>query len=379
MDTLFICLITIGIIWAIWQSNENRTKAEKDTRILGLRKPKKYDSFGRESCSQFREECSKHSIDVDYTNMPNLCTYLRILERKGMHIELAKDGLTRYKTFTEEEYNEVESFRKKWDRIVFSPYITADDFCDCILGIMVAHGLDASRIKSLSDFKGNDGIIKTRDSFFIFRALHIMHYHILIRKNSPESGKYEVTKTKQLFEIGKCLNEEIYELKPLEELANIFIGKKISDSYITTEGNYPTIIYMENIGSSSSGLKCVRYGTYIDDGHIILGLKSPFDMNIWNKEAVITEDIIGIEVNTHIISCEYLFLLLRLMCHRFHINGVLKINVDDLKKNDIVVLPLNIQYEIIRKGMPVKNDAEQLEKVFSSYNEAYPLLRLVSK
>ena len=131
--------------------------------------------------------------------------------------------------------------------------------------------------------------------------------------------------------------------------------------------------------SGSYNLKCSQYGAYINDGCIVLCTLPPFDMNIWNDEAAIAEGVIGIEVNTHIINCEYLFLYLKLMFHKLLENGAKKINLEDLRQENIVVVPAHIQREIIKKGVPVRNDIQQLENIFSSYNETYPLLRLMSK
>lgn len=379
MDALFICLIVVGAVWAWNQHCKNLSEDRKYARILGLRKPHKYDDFERKACEQFREECKKHSIGVDYTNMPNLCTYLRILERKGMHLELVKDGLTRYDVSPEEKYIGTESWQKQWGRIIFSPAIDEEDFCTCIQFIMVAHKLNESKNKCIEDFTGNDGYIKSKDSFFIYRALHIMHYHILIRDNDKDMKKYEISKYKQLMEITECPPDDVYKLIKLENLADIIEGCEIGESHIRTEGDYPSIIYIDNILSGTSGLRCAGRGAHVDNSYIVIGTEPPFDMNIWNEKAVIAENVIGIEVNTHIINCEYLYLFLKLMFHKLHVNGVDKIRVKHLKKENIAVVPYWIQREIIKKGMPVKDDVEKLEAVFSSYNEAYPLLRLYSK
>lgn len=378
MDALFICLIVVGLVWAWNQHCKNLSEDRKYTRILGLRKPHKYDGFERKACEQFREECEKHSIGVDYTNMPNLCTYLRILEKKGMHLEFVKDGLVRYDVSPEEKLIGTETWQKRWSRIIFSPNVDAEDFCDCIRFILVAHKLNESKIKCMGD-KDSFGYIKSKDSFYIYRALHIMHYHILIRENDPDLKNYEISQYKQLMEITECPNDNINKLMRLENLADIIEGYNISESNIRTEGDYPSIIYSDNILSGTSDLKCTGRGAHVDDGCIVIGTEPPFNMGIWSEKAVIAENVIGIEVNTHIINCEYMYLFLKLMFHKLHVNGVDKIRVKHLKKENIAVVPYRIQREIIRKGMPVKDDAKKLEAVFSSYNEAYPLLRLYSK
>lgn len=206
-----------------------------------------------------------------------------------------------------------------------------------------------------------------------------MHYHILIRKNDTDLKEFEIKSSKQLMENDKRPIDNTYELIPLENLANIIEGRRVSESYIKTEGNYPPIIYTDNIMSGSYNLKCSRYGAYINDGCIVLGMLPPFEMNIWNEEAAIAEGVIGIEVNTHIVNCEYLLLYLKLMFHKLLENGAQKIKIEELRQVNIVVVPAHIQREIIKKGVPVKDDSEKLEAVFSCYNEAYPLLQLISK
>lgn len=187
-------------------------KIRKKARILELRKPRKYDDYERKSCEQFREECHRNSIDVDYTNMPNLCTDLRILEMKDMHLELVKDGLVRY-DYSNKKNFDVEAWIQKWDKIVFSPNIGAENFCKCIRTIMKAHGFDEYQNTTIPSFKGNDGLIKSHDSFFMFRALHIMHYHILIRKNNPRLKDFEISYPQQMLEKGGYPIDDVYETK----------------------------------------------------------------------------------------------------------------------------------------------------------------------
>lgn len=374
MWSIITYIAIAGIIWVIVRGVNNVMKAEKTTRILGLRKPREYDDFERKSCNQFREECRKHSIDVDCRNMPNLCTYLRILEMKGMHIELIKDGLVRY-DYSDKNKFDTEAWIQKWNRIVFSPNISAENICKCIRTIMKTHGLSEFENRAVPSFPGNDGLIKPNDSFFIFRALHMMHYLILIQENNVQSKAFEINNPKLLLEKNGCPVDDVHELKPLKELANVKTGIKIWESDIRTIGNYPPIIYLHNILAGPSELKYYGGATEIDTDFIVLGLKPPFDMKIWEEQAVIAEGIAGIEVTVPFIHCEYLFLFLKLVCHKFLIDGANEIKEDNLKAIDIVVIPTHIQREIIRKGMPVKDDIEQLKSVFNYYHQSYPLLR----
>ena len=240
---------------------------------------------------------------------------------------------------------------------------------------MKAHGFGEIQNTTVESFKGNDGVIKPHDSFFMFRALHIMHYHILIRKNNPQLKDFEISHPKQMLEKGECFIDDVYETKVLKDLANVEVGIKIWDRDIRTVGNYPHIIYMHNILTGPSDVKYYGGATDVDTDIIIMGLKAPFDMNICNERAFIAEGIAAIEVTAPAIYCEYLFLFLKLICYKLNNNGTDEIKEDDLKAIDIVVLPAHIQREIIRKGMPIKDDLKQLEAVFDSYKEDYPVLQ----
>lgn len=293
-------------------------------------------------------------------------------------MELIKDGLVRY-DYSDKNNFDTEAWIQKWNKIVFSPNISAEDFCKCIQTIMKTHGFSEFENRTKPSFPRNDGLIKPNDSFFIFRALHIMHYLILIRENNVQSKAFEINNPKQLLEKNSCPVDDVHELKPLKELANVKTGVKLLESDIRTIGNYPPIIYLHNILTGPSELKYYGGATEIDTDFIVLGLKPPFDIKLWEERAVIAEGIAGIEVTNPIIHCEYLFLFLILVCHPFCINGANEIKEDDLKLIDIVVVPPHIQREIIRKGMPVKNDWEQLKNVFDNYCESYPLLRAIFK
>lgn len=373
---IVICIVVI----AVYSANQASNFAES-VAILGMRMPKNWDSYEKKGSEQFKDECHKHSISTDAYNMANVCTYLRILERKGLHLELIKDSTVRYRP-KEGKYLGTEEWQDKWTRIVFSPHISGKAFCECIRTIMAAHNFSESENNVQPYVKGLDGMIKEKDSFFIYRALYIMRYNILIKENDSSLKDYEVNSPNILIERGKPTTifsypkDETCVVKTIAQSTTIEKGFEIRENYITSEGNYPKIIYIENILSKDSGLKS-KSGLKVTDGNIILALKSPFDIRLMKEEAVIAENIIKIEITDNSISGEYLYLFLKLLCHRFIKNGVNDIKVEDLRAIDIVVAPSHIQREIIKKGMSVKNNAEQLEAVFSSYYETYPSFRLV--
>lgn len=379
MWTIVISLAVIGLFLLLYKVAQNEIKAEKAGHILTLRKPRMYDDYQKKSCNQFRDECKKHAIDVSYINMPNICTYLRILERKGMHIELVKDGLVRYTNNPKEEFTGSEDWIRYWDRIIFSPSINEEDFCACILQIMSMHRFSVYQNNVIPRVKGLHGMIHPGDSFFIFRALHIMHYQILIRENNPALKEYEISHRKQISFSEKAFPiKNVHEVKHLKELAKVEEGYKIWEHNITTIGNHRPIVYPENILSQPSGLKYKSGGTDVDADIIVLGLKAPFDMKIWNERAIIAEGIASIEITGHDISCEYLYLYLKLMCYKLRANGTNDLTIKELEDMEIVVIPSHIQREIIKTGMSVKDDAMQLDAIFTSYQEAYPLIKNIA-
>ena len=374
---IFIICIVAVIIYSLNQA----AKFAASVVILGMRMPKKWDSYENKGSQQFKDECHKHSISTDAYNMANVCTYLRILERKGLHLELIKDSTVRYKP-KEEEYLGSQEWQDKWTRIIFSPHISGEAFCECIRTIMAAHNFSESDNNVQPYVKGLDGKIKVKDSFFIYRALYIMRYNILIKENDSALKNYEVDSPKTLIERGKPSTifsypkDETCAVKRLSSITTIKEGYEILASNIMSVGNYPPIIYIENISSGNSSLMS-KGGQSVTDGNIILGLKYPFDIKLMNDNAVIAENIISFEIKDNTIRSEYLFLYLKLLCHRYIKNGVKEIKVEDLKHTDIVILPSHIQSEIIKKGIPINNNAEQLETVFSNYYETYSQLRLV--
>lgn len=374
---IFIICIVAVIIYSLNQA----AKFAASVVILGMRMPKKWDSYENKGSQQFKDECHKHSISTDAYNMANVCTYLRILERKGLHLELIKDSTVRYKP-KEGEYLGSQEWQDKWTRIIFSPHISGEAFCECIRTTMAAHNFSESDNNVQPYVKGLDGKIKVKDSFFIYRALYIMRYNILIKENDSALKNYEVDSPKTLIERGKPSTifsypkDETCAVKRLSSITTIKEGYEILASNIMSVGNYPPIIYIENISSGNSGLMS-KGGQSVTDGNIILGLKYPFDIKLMNDNAVIAENIISFEIKDNTIRSEYLFLYLKLLCHRYIKNGVKEIKVEDLKHTDIVILPSHIQSEIIKKGIPINNNAEQLETVFSNYYETYSQLRLV--
>ena len=114
MSLIIVCLIAISINWILKQKNNEIVEVEKNNEKLGLRKPRMYDGYAGDTCEQFKNECRKHSM-IEY-HMPNLCTYLRILERKNMHLELVKDGQVRY-GYSRDEYIDSDPWGKKWNRL----------------------------------------------------------------------------------------------------------------------------------------------------------------------------------------------------------------------------------------------------------------------
>lgn len=358
-------------------------------KILGLRKPCENDDFSEKGIAQFRHECKKCAIDVSESRMPNICTYIRVLEMKGMHIEFVKDSEVKYQS-VEGNYLGSEAWQNKWERIIFSSSISGSEFCKCVKLIMEAHNFNES-CNALSS-KESSGRIVTDDSYYIYRALYIMHYNIVIKKDDSILKSYEINNSLELAEIAKpevvlsVPKDETCYIKSLKTVSNVLYGHDVYARDISTDWKLIGIIYPDNIETQKIKLFTsvwgdgYRYYSKIKNGDIILGKKSPFTMNICTKkEAVIAGNVIGISTKDELIATEYLFLFIKLLCNQYKVNGVYELSEKAFMETNIVIVPPHIQREIIKKGMPVKDDAEQLESVFSSYNEAYPMLRLVSK
>lgn len=161
---------------------------KKATLIVGMRTPGTFDNYQDKGKKQFETECRNNSISID--NYVNICHLLPVLDMRNYHIELIKDGLETYSN-EDNQYIGSHEWQKKWSKIIFSSKISSKEFCDCIRAIMAAHNF-TERDNSIDNSITLDGKIKEKESFFIFRALHIMHYNIKIRTYSLEYEKLNV-------------------------------------------------------------------------------------------------------------------------------------------------------------------------------------------
>ena len=341
-------------------------------RILGLKIPKEYGGYAREASGLFQRECVKHSIGVNWNSIPDIFVYLRVLSMKGLHLELAKDD--RYVQYhpIEGEYLGTTAWQNKWNRIIFSSSITKVHFSMCIRKIMDAHNI-TDQLESVYGIK-----IDLYDSLFIFRILHVMNYKLLVKENSSTLLDYEISMPSDFEEKQPYPQSNDHYLKLLSDLVAFSIGREVSAPNIRLEGRYDEIIYLDNIVSKRPDLKATS-GVKINGGSIVLGLKFPFDIKIWNKEAFIAENVIGIEVKDDTINYEYLYLLLKLQCYKYRTRRVSEIDLRMLQEIEIVVIPSYVQHEIIEKCRPFGDDVERIKDVLKNYEEEYPLLGLVSK
>lgn len=108
----------------------------KAVEISGMRMPKKYDSFSEKGKEQYIKECRKNQLNVD--NYPNICTMIPVLDLKGFHIELIKNGMDKI-NFSDNEELASLNWHQKYDKIIFDSNISGTEFCNCIREIMKAH------------------------------------------------------------------------------------------------------------------------------------------------------------------------------------------------------------------------------------------------
>lgn len=388
---ILVLLIVAGMHGASQKMNAHEILNVK-TRHIEKGRLISNEYFAREEIQRFFDECKRHSIRLrTYSvlfgySVPDIATYPQKLSWEGLHIELIKEGLVRYKR-NRNEYLGSPTWQKKWSHIIFSSNIRDKEFCKCIKVIMDAHSYSETDNINVEN-KYGDGKIKVESSEAIFRALYAMRYYIVFKENRSELEELEISNANQLKE--RLPSDFILPYYPkdndctIEKLSDLaYISKGCNSIYnydgTVTKGDYYKILCLKENRICEHETYMVKTGVDVFEGYIVLGLNNPFDIKIWESYSAISEGIVSIGVKGYKVKCEYLFLFLKLMCHKLKVNGADKMDVEALKATNIIVVPAHIQREIIKKGMPVKHDAEQLEAVFSSYNEAYPMLRLISK
>lgn len=313
---IYILVVVIMIVFFVfYYSHKWRIHS-----ALGLRNPSKYDGYEKKGEMQFRDECARFSISTDAHNTPNLCSIIPVLNMKGLHLEFVKDGNEIYR-LRKNKYIGSDEWQEKWRKIIFSPTITSVEFCKCVKTIMRAHKFSESDNMCFPYVKGLDGRIEVKDSFFIFRALYIMHYSIRIRKNDDCDKKFMVSRNMELKQRNNqhfnfSYPEFSLHFKVLSNIVDIKKGEYIDESKITIDSKHSGLIFSSDIENGHSSLFYKDF--YVHDevyqGYIIINQNKPFEINRWAKDGcILTPGIFSLNVIYEEILADYLIYYLKLL------------------------------------------------------------------
>lgn len=311
---IYILVVVIMIVFFVfYYSHKWRIHS-----ALGLRNPSKYDGYEDKGVKQFRDECARFSISTDAYNTPNLCSMIPVLNMKGLHLEFVKDGNEIYR-FRQNKYIGSEEWQEKWRKIIFSPTITSVEFCKCVKTIMRAHKFTESDNMYFPHVKGLDGRIEVKDSFFIFRALYIMHYSIRIRKNDDTCQEFIISNSKEL----KKRNDPQFKFsypelplhtKILSSVVDFYIGDYINENQITIDSCHRGLIFSSDIDKGYSSLFYKNYYVHdeVNQGYIVINQNKPFNINRWGKdECILTPNIFALEIIYEDLLADYLVYYLK--------------------------------------------------------------------
>lgn len=351
----------------------------KAIKAVGLRIPKKWDGYEKKGEEQFRQECFKYSIRIDSHNMPNICYLISALEMKNLHLELVKDGHEEYNN-QKESYLGSEEWIENWRKIIFSPTITSLDFCQCIKIIMKAHHFSEFDNIILPYVKGLDGVIKEKDSFFIFRALYIMHYNIRIRENSSVLNKHMVSNALSLkdryLKKQAAINPIIdtYRILKLSEITKIHVGVDVREGELSLENRHRGLIYLRNINNGRStvfynSVYCISDNNIANYGYIVMGKILPYSIAKWKEEgSVLTEEVVALQLLDEEVVCDYLLLFLELIIEKIKREEKVKLEFHEIQNIKIAIPPRVIQKSIIKESLFIKHDVEKMKVMLSAFN-----------
>lgn len=355
------------------------------TKILGLRVAKNHDLYQEKGEEQFKRECYKHNISTSSRKRPNLCYLIPVLSMKGLHLEFVKDGNEEY-NHREGNYLGSEEWIEKWRKIIFSPTITSSEFCSCIKLIMQAHHFKESNNNVLPYAKGLDGMIREEDSFFIFRALYIMHYNIRIRENKNEIIEYMVSSSSVLRERNKkethfaYHERNVYNTKKLADIVDIHKGyNSIDNSEITLEKSHKGLIFPDDIANGKSSMSydgntCFNFEQCVHSGYIVMNQSAPFIINKWKEDdCILTENILGFEIKNEDIICDYLLLYLNLLIEEIKMLKInkTKLELRELENCIIPIPPRSEQKDIIERSRFYTCKNEKIKALLESANTLF--------
>ena len=331
--------------------------------ILGMRVPKKFNIIRCEGKEQYIKECRRNQLNVD--SHLNICMMLPVLDLKGFHIELIKNGMEKINFSTDEELASLK-WHQKYDKIIFDSNISGAEFCNCIRKIMKAHyftetdsyhnGLSISQIEE-------------RNSYSIWQALYAMQYYIKLNKTNEEYTKYRISNSQMLIERNYNEMSDLWNdiptlnKKHIEEFAKLAEGQgNLTDSKITIDKGMYGLIYKDDI---LKGYNRFFYNDstyyFVYPRYIVFTNSAPFYGSIWKGNTsscdgyILADGILGINLQeTEGILIQYLFMILKLvfsMLNKFSENNKVDLHLSANIINQLeFVYPCRLkQYMILKE------------------------------
>lgn len=337
----------------------------KAVEILGMRMPKTFDNFDTKGKELYIKECRRNQLNVD--SHLNICMMLPVLNLKGFHIELVKNGMDKINFSDDEELASLK-WHQKYDKIIFDSNISGADFCDCIRKIMKAHFFTEMNSDSSSPSISQ---IEEKSSYSIWRALYTMQYHIKLNKTNEEYTKFKISNSQMLIERNYNEMSDLWNNIPtlnkkiLEEL--IEIAKEQSnliDSEIALDKGAYGLIYKDDIlaGHNRFFYRDHIYHSIIYSRYIVFTNTTPFYGSIWKgnissyDEYILADGMLGINLQeTEDILIQYLFTILKLVfstLNKYSENNKteLQLSADIIKKLELVY-PCRLKQYNILKGL----------------------------
>lgn len=321
--------------------------------ILGMRMPTRFDDFSSKGEKQYIKECIINQLNV--ASHINICIMIPVLNLKGFHIELVKNGMDRI-NFSNNEGLASLKWHQKYDKIIFDSNISGSEFCNCIREIMKAHYF--TELNNNPDKLAKNSI-EEKDSYFIWRALYTMQYFIKLKRSNEEYTRFKINNHQILIErnyneMSDLWNDNpIFYKKQLGEFIEVKQGRRdLIDSSITLDkGLYGyRLIFKDDILTRHNRFFYHGGGLYqsgcpsIYSRHIVFTDTTPFYGSIWKgdtssyDEYILTDGMLGINLpETEDILIQYLFVILKLvffMLNKYSENNKteLKLTPDVIKK-----------------------------------------------
>ena len=342
----------------------------KAVEILGMRMPTKSDCFSSKGEKQYIKECDINQLNVG--SHLNICMMIPVLNLKGFHIEFVKNGMDRINFSDNEELASLK-WHQKYDKIIFDSNISCTEFCNCIREIMKAH--------YLTEIDNNPNNLSTnqieeKDSYFIWRALYTMQYHIKLKRFNEEYTRFKINNHQILIErnyneMSDLWNDNpIFNKKLLEEFIEVKQSRRdLIDSSITLDkGLYGyRLIFKDDILTGHNRFFYHGGGLYqsgypsIHSRYIVFTDTTPFYGSIWKgntssyDEYILTDGMLGINLQeTEDILIQYLFVILKLvffMLNKYSENNKteLKLTPDVIKKLELIYPCRLKQYNILKE------------------------------